>query len=113
MVKIDVEGWEPHVIAGGAKLLSESRPLVLMEWNTMCLLYAHHDPVSFAEALWASFDVLECFVEEKPRGAPRDALGIVHDNVMEFHSVSDLLMRPRAGSQIPSLGRMINPPRCW
>lgn len=113
MVKIDVEGWEPHVIAGGAGLLSRKRPLVLMEWNAICLLFAHHDPVSFAEALWGSFDMLECFVEDKPRGAPQSARGIVHDNIMEFKSVSDILMRAHAGAAMPSLDRMINPPRCW
>ena len=65
-VKIDVEGWEPYVIAGGSRLFPKCRPRVLMEWNTWCLLLAHHDPISFARAIWNSFDVKEVYFHEKP-----------------------------------------------
>jgi FkbM family methyltransferase len=113
LIKIDVEGWEPYVIAGCPALLSKAMPLVYMEWNTLALMTLHHDPLSFADALWGAFDILDCFAGDKSQGVPQSAKHIVIDNVVRDQSVSDVLMRPRAGCDIPSLRTMIDPPRFW
>lgn len=31
-IKIDTEGWEPHVLRGGSKFLSENSPLIMIEY---------------------------------------------------------------------------------
>lgn len=111
LVKIDVEGWEPQVIAGATELLSKQRPLVLMEWNTLCLIKVHHDPMSLAQALWASFEMLDFYFEEKSFTLPNSAYELVHHNVIHHKSVSDILMRPKVGVPIPHLADMIDPPR--
>lgn len=36
-IKIDAEGWEPYVLAGGHTILPLLRPLVFMEWNSWSL----------------------------------------------------------------------------
>jgi FkbM family methyltransferase len=64
-IKIDVEGFEPNVLAGASRLLAEARPLILMEFNSWTLLLHHYDPLTFAAAIWSSFDVLRAFHEEK------------------------------------------------
>jgi FkbM family methyltransferase len=109
-VKIDVEGWEPYVLAGGRKLLAKLRPQVFMEWNTWSLLLAHHDPISFAREVWKAFDVTEAYFSEKPQGAPKSDIDIVCDNITKHGSVSDLLMRPRQGVVMPTLKDMIHSP---
>jgi FkbM family methyltransferase len=110
LIKIDVEGWEPYVIAGGTKLLTSLRPQVLMEWNTWTLMLAHHDPISFSSAVWDAFDVNEIFHLEKPQGKPTMFIQIVHDNVTRYNSVSDILIVPKEGVSMPSLDKMISAP---
>jgi FkbM family methyltransferase len=109
-VKIDVEGWEPYVLAGGRELFAKNRPLVLMEWNSWSLMAAHHDPFSFANAVWKAFSVTEMYFEEKPQGAPKSGIDIVHENITKHGSVTDILMRPRAGESVPHLHEMIYSP---
>jgi len=110
-IKIDVEGWEPYVIAGARATIAALRPLFFMEWNTWCLLAARHDPISFAHAIWDAFDILEQFCNEKAQGAPTWDRQIVHDNVALFGSITDLLMRPKPDAVIPSLDEMIYLPK--
>src|SRR6266851_2792132 len=50
-LKIDTEGYEPHVLAGARRLLAKSRPLMHVEFNTLALLSLHYDPLSFAKAI--------------------------------------------------------------
>ena len=40
LVKIDAEGFEPHVLAGATETLSTLRPLVLCEFNDVLLQQA-------------------------------------------------------------------------
>ena len=111
LVKIDVEGWEPYVLAGARNLMATHRPKVLMEWNTWSLLVARHDPIAFSLAIWDSFDILEQYHEEKPKGAPTWDRQIVQDNITAYGSVTDILMRPKAGRVIPTLDEMIYTPK--
>ncbi|MBI4917434.1 MAG: FkbM family methyltransferase [Acidobacteria bacterium] len=52
LVKIDVEGAEPEVLAGSSRLLAENRRLALLvEWNPACLRRGGHDPSELPAAL--------------------------------------------------------------
>ncbi|WP_341987923.1 FkbM family methyltransferase [Azorhizobium sp. AG788] len=110
LVKIDVEGWEPYVLAGGRTLISALRPKILMEFNTCSLLFMRHDPVALALAIWEHFDIIEHFYEEKPMGRPTWDRQILHDNVVLYGSVSDVLFRLKISHSVPSLERMIYTP---
>lgn len=107
-IKIDVEGYEPNVLAGASRLL-QARPLVAMEFNAWTLLLQHYDPWSFAEAIWENWEMLAI----NHRGAstakwPQNGLDFLHDNLV-FHScVSDLLLRPR--DPLPDLATMTETP---
>jgi FkbM family methyltransferase len=107
LVKVDVEGWEPHVLAGARNLLSVQRPQVVMEWNTWCMLTLRHDPLYFAKAIWEAFEIDSVWALGKNFGAPAHYDNIVHDNIVQHCSVSDLVMRPRAGANMPVLSDMI------
>lgn len=107
-VKIDTEGYEPHVLAGGNKLWIQRKPLIHMEWNTMFLLLHHVDAISFASAVWGSCEVLSTYFQEKLEPPPGDALAIVHENIVKYASVSDLMLRPH--SPFPPLEQMIHSP---
>lgn len=109
-VKIDVEGWEPYVLAGARALMAAYRPSVLMEWNSWSLMNMHHDPIAFSRAIWSAFDVTEMYYEEKPQGAPKSDIDIVHENITKHGSITDILMRPKVDVPVPSLESMIYSP---
>ena len=106
-VKIDVEGWEPYVLAGARATMASARPRVLMEWNTWSLLVARHDPLAFARAVWESFDMLGQFRLERPVQIPAGDCEIVHDSIVLYGAVTDLLMRPKVDATLPPLEDMI------
>ncbi|MGP0085617.1 MAG: FkbM family methyltransferase [Steroidobacteraceae bacterium] len=107
-VKIDVEGYEPYVIAGARELLGRQKPLVHLEFNTWFLLVHHHDPISFAKAIWAAFDIVGVYYQDKLVATPAYDILIVRDNIVAHGSVTDLSLRPRA--EMPSLEAMICAP---
>ena len=94
-VKIDVEGYEPNVLAGAARLLNQQKPLIFIEFNTWTLLLHHYDPLSFAEALWSQCDIISLYFADKNQALPSTSLGFLHTNMTEHHLVSDILIRPR------------------
>jgi FkbM family methyltransferase len=105
-IKIDVEGFESHVIAGGSETLSRFRPSVWMEFNSWTLLLvANTSPFWFMTALLNAFDIWA----RMPDGtiAPvtsRDEF--LHDNLVRHGCVDDLLMRLKRGASPPSLADM-------
>lgn len=103
-VKIDTEGFEPNVLAGGRQLMMNNKPLLHMEFNTWALLLQRYDPLSFAEAIWANFDILGIYFQECLTPTPIRDIHIVHDNIVKHNSVSDLVLRPK--SALPSLDEM-------
>jgi FkbM family methyltransferase len=107
-VKIDTEGYEPHVLAGGRKLFDRQKPLAFVEFNSWFLMLHHYDPIVFSRALWSSFDVLGMYYQENLVAPAVNELSIVHDNITAHGSVTDLLLRPK--SRIPELDEMIYAP---
>lgn len=56
-IKIDVEGYEPNVLAGAAQILAQWRPIIFMEFNAWTLALLGHSPVAVATRIWSAFDV--------------------------------------------------------
>lgn len=106
-VKIDVEGHEPYVFAGARSLFAKRRPLVLTEFNAWALLMNRYDPLAFAEAVMASFDLLGVYFQDQPVAMPGDAQWLLHQNVLEHGCINDLLLCPREA--MPELHTMTEP----
>jgi FkbM family methyltransferase len=103
-IKIDVEGSEPNVLAGATRCLSRQPP-VFMEFNTWTLLLQHYDPIAFADALIAYTDIVGMWDSDYKSGPiPTTGADLVHTNLIQHRSVSDILFRPRM--PLPSLKAM-------
>ncbi len=90
LIKIDVEGYEPNVLAGAAALIRRWRPPVFLEFNSWTLLLQGRNPLAFAAFLWEAFAVTGANGETFP-----DAREFVFQNLMERRCVDDLVLRPR------------------
>lgn len=90
-IKIDVEGYEPRVLAGSRRVIAEHRPLIFVEFNCFCLLLQGANPLEFARSLFSEFAV------ESPDGAhfatPEQ---VVHDCIVYYRGNFDIVLRPRA-----------------
>jgi FkbM family methyltransferase len=106
-VKVDTEGYEPNVFAGARELFSKQKPLVFAEFNAWALLLHHYDPMVFSKAIWASFDVLGMYFQDKLVAPATNELSIIGANITAHGSVTDLLLRPRA--RMPALEEMVYP----
>ena len=95
-IKVDVEGFEPNVLAGARRLIAKACPLMLVEFNSWTLLLQHYDPLTFAGAIWSSFDVLQMFQGERPLPPSPDPTTFVCTNLTQHGCVTDLLLRPKA-----------------
>jgi FkbM family methyltransferase len=95
-LKIDVEGYEPNVLAGAAELIGRWRPLIFLEFNSWTLTLQGNDPIGFASFLWQAFDLRDREGCELP-----EPLSFVHRN-MTGGCVDDLVLRLRSEAQIPS-----------
>ena len=111
LVKIDVEGFEPAVLAGAGRLMEHCRPTVFMELNTWCLNFIHGFSASdFAERLWDAFEVTSIDQDgiESPAGGG-SAFRFLHDNVVHHGTIEDVVLRLRAGKRVPAKG-LVAPP---
>ena len=96
-IKIDVEGFEPEVLAGAARTIVAQRPTLFMEFNSITTMFeARLNPVIFAEAIWSLFDVSLLDAEGSPQPAPT-AREFVFRNITERGCVDDLVLRVKDG----------------
>lgn len=63
LIKIDVEGHEPDVIAGATELIRQAKPTVFMEFVSQHLRRSGHDPEEFLERLIRIFPSVGCIDE--------------------------------------------------
>jgi FkbM family methyltransferase len=104
-IKMDVEGFEASVLAGGSQLIERDRPAILMEFNPYCMITGHgFDPCRFAHALWDAFDV--SLIDDVGNPVPASGTGpdvfLIH-NMMFHNSVDDILLRLRHGARVPAV----------
>lgn len=95
LIKIDVEGYEPNVLAGAARVIERWRPIIFMEFNSWTLILQGYNPISFAGALLDAFDAT--FADGR---AITDPQMLVHDNMVHSRCVDDLILRPRSGARM-------------
>jgi FkbM family methyltransferase len=107
-MKLDVEGFEPAVLAGAAGTIEASRCPIFMEFNSWCLLMLHNfSPVAFAAALLGSFSVER--VEESGALVPHGdgtVGGFLYGNILRNGCVDDILIRLAEGKRVPPLDEM-------
>lgn len=107
-IKLDVEGFEPAVLAGAARTIEASRCPLLMEFNSWCLLtYQNFNPLAFAIALGSAFEVHHVGPEGNPVPVGDGSVGsILYANLIEHRCVDDLLIRLKPGATVPPLDAM-------
>ena len=91
LVKIDVEGYEPNVLAGALELMRRWRPRTFLEFNSWTFLLQGCNPIAFARYLIDAFEI------EPVSGVDmREPTALVHENMVRQGCVFDLAMRPRS-----------------
>jgi FkbM family methyltransferase len=89
-VKIDVEGFELHVLRGARRFLEEHRPTVVMEMNHYCLnVFQRMTVPDFLDELRATFPTLLA-VDRHTLGTvdlhdPSPAYFAVHEHITQFN----------------------------
>ena len=93
-IKIDVEGFEDGVLAGAAETEKKFSPLYYMEFNAFCIAaYRRMNPFDFAQQLFDQYE--HVFLVDHNGGLERlrnDPAHLLHTNIVEEGSVSNLLM---------------------
>lgn len=107
-IKLDVEGFEPPVLAGAAETLARDRCPLFMEFNTWCLLVCQNfNPLALAASLIDAFDL-----ERLDASGTRVALDtptVAHfmkSNLIDRGCVDDILVRLKSGARVPPLDEM-------
>jgi len=93
-IKIDVEGFEQHVLDGLAETEARHRPLYFMEFNSWTLTaYGRINPLDFLERLIDAFQVVLSFDESGARIplTKADAVLFLYKNMTSKNFVEDLL----------------------
>lgn len=99
-IKMDVEGMEPAVIEGAARLLERDRPPLFIEFNAWSLAFAQgFDPFDFARNLWAAFDAYQ--VDEGGALSPVASDGFLFMTMTQRGCLDDVLLKLKPGATVP------------
>lgn len=95
LIKIDVEGYELHVLRGGKALLATHRPVVVLEMNHWCLNAFQRTSVpDFLDALRATFPVLyaidDATLEVRDLHIPSHSYDVMHEHIVHFRYMTIL-----------------------
>lgn len=93
LIKIDVGGYEPNVLAGAVKVMLHSRPTIFMEFNAWNLVLQGCNPAQFSRYLMESFDI-----NPIPHVHKEDVLSLARENMVNHGALFDITMRPRRGA---------------
>jgi FkbM family methyltransferase len=108
LIKIDVEGFEPHVLAGSAAIQQAHRPAIWMEFNSWALMTAGRtNPMTFASALWQTMNVKILNDDGIPVHAPEPRM-FLHQHLLKRGSVEDILLGLSRHSTPPAITDMID-----
>ncbi|KAB2901364.1 MAG: FkbM family methyltransferase [Dokdonella sp.] len=99
LVKIDIEGHEPHAWRGLARTLARHRPVVLTEFHPQCLRdNAHVDPIAYLATLFAYASSVQVLVDQGTRVACDRP-----DQVMQQWHVADVRSGGRGDNHLDLL----------
>lgn len=99
-IKLDVEGFESDVLYGSANLISNFKPVIFMEFNSVTLTFETRiSPYVFAESIWDIFDVYSI---NNPQGlvpvSEGDIWTFVLDNMIHHGCVEDVILKMKLKS---------------
>jgi FkbM family methyltransferase len=110
LIKVDVEGYEPDVLYGGAALLASVRPTILMEFNSITIIMeACGNPLIFAETLASAFEIFRYNGSAMELVRNDELRRFVFGNLTERGFIDDILLRLRASLDAVALRRTIAP----
>ncbi|HET6388416.1 FkbM family methyltransferase [Hyphomicrobium sp.] len=105
-MKLNVGGYEAHVIAGAAETLVRDRPLIFMEFNSVAIAFAaRRSPLCFAETIWNLFDVFE--IDDAGRLSAADARLFVLNNMVRHGCVDDIVLDLKPGHDARSIREVL------
>lgn len=113
LIKIDVEGFEKHVLEGAKHTIAHYSPIVLMEFNCWCLTaYARLNPLDFAEQILSEFKYIYIINSKNSnlqlrRILPEDAIAFVHETMVSGRCWADLILTNN-DAHILSINSLIN-----
>jgi FkbM family methyltransferase len=109
-IKIDVEGFEYPILKDALEVINQHRSLVLFEFNSWCqLAYSNVAPLEFANWILESFSHVfmvrpgRPFGEDLQRVRPNEALTLLHTNLIEDRTLTDILVTNAPERLAPSL----------
>jgi FkbM family methyltransferase len=108
LMKVDVEGFEPAVLAGAASTIERCRCPIFMEFNSWCLLTLQNfNPLAFATAVLDAFQVQRIEGEGTLATDADGSVGaFLYRNLFRSGCVDDILIRLKPGRRVPSLDEM-------
>lgn len=100
-IKVDIEGFEPDFFEGAKATIEKFSPIIYFELNSWAMLVnGPRDPLAFIRSVAESFpfvyrvcrDDADDILEPMGTGAEGIARRLVHDNVVFFSSVNDVVV---------------------
>jgi FkbM family methyltransferase len=113
LIKIDVEGFEKHVLEGAKHTIAHYSPIVLMEFNCWCLTaYARLNPLDFAEQILSEFKYIYIINYKNSnlqlqRILPEGAIAFVHETMVSGGCWADLIATNNEAHSL-SINSLIN-----
>lgn len=105
-MKLNVGGYEAHVLAGAAETLVRDRPVIFMEFNSVAIAFgARRSPLCFAETIWNLFDVFE--IRDDGGLSTLDLRLFVLNNMVRHGCVDDIVLDLKPGHDTRSIREIL------
>ncbi len=89
VIKMDIEGHEPHAFRGLDRTIRRHDPILLTEFNPLCLRRAGHEPIDYARQLFDNYrriDVVTPFHDRATFGDAESLMRCWHERDAELSS---------------------------